>query len=422
VVTLTAKSGYTFAGVAANAFSYTGATSVTNAANSGTVTITFPATAAAPAVVNALNLTSLVTAPVAGASPVSTAINAAQYTGTIAWQTSGGAAHTGAFGYSTVYKAVVTLTAKSGYTFAGVAANAFSYTGASSVTNAVNSGTVTITFPATGANSSPVSIEMVNIPGGTFTMGSPESEPERWTEETQHQVTVSAFRMGKYEVTQEQWEAVMGSNPSFLQGSYHPPASGEVQGKRPVEGVNWYNAIVFCNKLSIQQGLTPAYTISGSTNPDAWGTVPTSQNSTWNAVTCNWNANGYRLPTEAEWEYACRAGTTTAYYTGNVITDSTGWYGSNSGLQTHEVGKKPANAWGLYDMAGNVWEWCWDWYAVYPYASQTSPRGPSTGSDRVIRGGSRYINARGLRSAVRGRVTPRNLVSDLGFRLARSGS
>jgi hypothetical protein len=146
-VTLSADSGYTFDGIPANSFSYTGATSVTNAANSGTVTITFPATEAMA--VSARDLTGLVTAPVRGAAPVTTAINAAQYTGSVAWQTSSGAAHSGSFAASTVYKAVVTLSAEIGYTFDGVAANSFSYTGATSVSNAANSGTVTITFPAT---------------------------------------------------------------------------------------------------------------------------------------------------------------------------------------------------------------------------------------------------------------------------------
>ncbi|GHV32493.1 hypothetical protein AGMMS4952_22930 [Spirochaetia bacterium] len=148
-VTLTAKTGYTFTGVAADSFTYTSAT-VTNAADSGTVTITFPATAAADVVVNALALTTLVTAPAKDASPVTTAINETQYTGSIAWKTNAGAAHSGAFAASTVYKAEVTLTAKTGYTFTGVAANSFTYTSAA-VTNAVNSGTVTITFPATAA-------------------------------------------------------------------------------------------------------------------------------------------------------------------------------------------------------------------------------------------------------------------------------
>jgi transcriptional antiterminator Rof (Rho-off) len=153
VVTLTAKSGYTFDGVAANSFTYSGATSVANNANSGIVTITFPATgdSSSDTPVNALSLNSLITAPVRDGTPDTTAINETQYTGTVAWQTSSGAAHTGAFAASTVYKAVVTLTAQSGYTFTGVAANSFTYSGATSVANNANSGIVTITFPATGA-------------------------------------------------------------------------------------------------------------------------------------------------------------------------------------------------------------------------------------------------------------------------------
>jgi hypothetical protein len=164
VVTLAAKSGYTFAGVGANSFSHTGATQVANAVNSGTVTITFPATAAdgSDTVVALLSLDAVITAPVKGATPVTTAIDTDQYTGTIAWQTEAGAAHSGAFAPATVYKAVLTLTAKTGYTFEGVAANSFSYTGATSVANAVNSGTVTITFPATAAD-----------PNTTIPIGSP---------------------------------------------------------------------------------------------------------------------------------------------------------------------------------------------------------------------------------------------------------
>ncbi len=247
-------------------------------------------------------------------------------------------------------------------------------------------------------------------------MGSPETEPNRYDDETQHSVTLSAFYMGKYEVTQEQYLAVMGNNPSwFTSGA----AAGEIQGKRPVEMVSWYNAIVFCNRLSMKEGLTPAYSIGGNTNPGVWGTVPTSSNATWDAVVCNWNANGYRLPTEAEWEYACRAGTTTVYYTGNTISDNTGWYVNNSGNKTHEVGKKPANAYGLYDMHGNVDEWCWDWYGSYGSAAQTDPVGASSGSYRVLRGGGWGNVAEGLRSANRNTGYPSSRINHLGFRVLR---
>ena len=256
-------------------------------------------------------------------------------------------------------------------------------------------------------------IEMIRIKAGIFTMGSSNSQ-DYWADPP-HQVTLTkGFYIGIYEVTQEQYEAVTGVNPSRFNSH---PASEEVQSRRPVEWVTWYDAIEFCNKLSVLEGLTPTYTITGRSPASGYPITSAS-------VTANWDANGYRLPTEAEWEYACRAGTTTAYNTGNTISNDTGWYWDNSNSMTHEVGKKPPNAWGLYDMHGNVWEWCWDWYGSYGSGAQTDPVGASSdlgfdGSSRVYRGVSWGNSAGNVRSAGRLNDNPSYQGSTLGFRILR---
>jgi formylglycine-generating enzyme required for sulfatase activity len=268
-------------------------------------------------------------------------------------------------------------------------------------------------------------VEMVQIDAGTFFMGSPETEADRQTNETQHSVTLTkGFYMGKYEVTQEQYDAVMGSNPSYFKTAL----TGEdgTPGKRPVEYVSWYNAIVFCNNLSVAEGLDPVYSISNSTDPDDWGAVPTtSSNATWDQAVMDKSKNGYRLPTEAEWEYVCRAGTATAWYTGNAEDgtphlNTAAWYSNNAGSKTHQVGLKTANAWGLYDMHGNVFEWCWDWYKEDITADNTDPTGAVTGTNRVRRGGDWDYDAQHLRSAYRGAYNPYFRSSIIGFRLVRS--
>jgi len=305
---------------------------------------------------------------------------------------SGGTVINGATGSS--YTIPTTLTAGTNYYFVEVRATG----GAVSVRSNVT--TVRVMPP----------IEMVRIQSGTFTMGSPTSEANRESNETQHQVTISkSFYMGKYEVTQEQYQAVTGGNPSGFSSS---PASGEIQGRRPVERVTWYDAVEFCNKLSAMEGLTSAYTITNRTPTTGYPITSAT-------VTVNWNVNGYRLPTEAEWEYACRAGTTTAYNTGDTISDNTGWYDSNSNNRTHEVGLKPPNAWGLYDMHGNVYEWCWDWYGTYASGAQTDPTGAASGSYRVLRGGSWYYFGQYLRSAYRYGNIPYFRYYSFGFRFLR---
>ncbi|HOY58437.1 MAG TPA: formylglycine-generating enzyme family protein [Verrucomicrobiota bacterium] len=232
---------------------------------------------------------------------------------------------------------------------------------------------------------------MVWIPLGTFTMGSPPSERYRYSDEgPQTVVTLTkGFWLGKYEVTQREYLAVMGTNPSHFTGDLD----------RPVETVTWHNATNYCGKLTEQER--------------AAGRLPAGYE--------------YRLPTEAQWEYACRAGTTTRYSFGDAlecddlcgacpIGDEYMWWCGNSGEQTHRVGQKLPNLWGLHDMHGNVYEWCADWYDSYPGGSVTDPTGPSSGSHRVYRGGSWYYFGQYCRSAHRIGDDPEYRYYYLGFR------
>ncbi|MCL2410253.1 MAG: formylglycine-generating enzyme family protein, partial [Treponema sp.] len=222
-------------------------------------------------------------------------------------------------------------------------------------------------------------IPMARIPAGNFTMGSPETEIGRVAaRERQRIVMLEGFYMGITPVTMAQWEIVIGTPP---------PA-----GARPNDPVstNWFNAIVFCNLLSIKEGLSPAYSIGGSTNPADWGPVPSFSTSLairrrWDAVEIVPGSTGYRLPASEQWEYACRAGTTTAFNDG--VTDDwrdqeavgrLGWFSFNSRGIYKEVRLKSPNAWGLYDMHGSILEWCWDWL--------DNPN-PSGSRLRVLRGG-----------------------------------
>lgn len=252
----------------------------------------------------------------------------------------------------------------------------------------------------------------VLIEGGSFQMGSPDSEPWRSEDETQHSVTVSDFYISPYELTQADFQMVTDGNPSSFSGE-----------NLPVENISWLDAIFYCNARSELEGLTPAYTVDG-------------QNVTWNR-----EANGYRLPTEAEWEYACRAGTTTPFNTENSPSaDEVNYYGhypyeiegnyfSQGDLDTQpgqyrettvEVGSFAPNAYGLYDMHGNVSEWVWDYYGSYSTEEQTDPTGPETGSLRVYRGGGWNDFAKNMRSAYRATLEQDHGSFNIGIRLVRN--
>ncbi len=237
------------------------------------------------------------------------------------------------------------------------------------------------------------------IPPGEFLMGSPDDEEGRWTDEgPQHRVRISRpFFLGVHPVTQSQWESVMGSNPSDFSsdGLFGERVSRMSTGDFPVDSVSWGDTQSFLKKLNEQATAT--------------GGV-------------------YRLPTEAEWEYACRAGTTTRFYFGDDPTDldEFGWYSGNTGGwsdgRPHRVGVKRPNAWGIYDLHGNVWEWCQDRLSgdYETNSPREDPTGPPTGSYRVNRGGSWDEDAEFCRSASRGGSTPGRRRNDLGFRLVLS--
>ncbi len=209
--------------------------------------------------------------------------------------------------------------------------------------------------------------EMVLVKGGTFTMGDAKGKAD----EKPRSVTVSSFYMDKYEVTQKEYMAVMGQNPSKFQYDDHP-----------VERIRWTDAALFCNMRSKAEGLKPCYT------PRTWE--------------CDFTANGYRLPTEAEWEYACRAGSKgRLYFNGNEKQLAAyGWTRVNAGDSTQAVGKKKPNAFGLFDMYGNVAEWCNDFYTEAPEGGK-DPRGPKSGAKRVLRGGSWQERPKNISSSAR---------------------
>ena len=260
-----------------------------------------------------------------------------------------------------------------------------------------------------------VNMTMNRIEPGIFQMGHNDissAQPE-------HTVTLTkSFYMGIYEVTQEQWTAVMTGTdnietPSFFMDN---ASDGEIQVKRPVERVSWYDAIEFCNILSERVGLESVYSMTDITRMG-------DGHITGATVTANRNKNGICLPTEAEWEYACRAGTTTQWSFDDIAEDVDAyvWHSGNSEAKTHQAGIKKKNPRGLYDMHGNVWEWCWDFYDSYSEEAGADPMGPDKPDAlRVHRGGSWYHGAINTRSAYREPGNPsRTDGNDIGFRVVR---
>ncbi len=256
----------------------------------------------------------------------------------------------------------------------------------------------------------------VFVPGNTFTMGDTHGVGSS-NEFPTHNITLNSFYIGRYEITQWEWTAIMGSNAAHDYG---------VGNSYPVYYVSWYATLKYCNLRSMAEGLTPVYSIYGSTDPNNWGEVPTSSNANWNAAICNWSSNGYRLPTEAEWEYAARGGIDPPdyLYSGSDDINTVAWYeGNNNNNETKPVGTKASNELGTFDMSGNVWEWVWDRYSSTYYGSSTSnnPHGPSTGLNRVWRGGGWGDNDGHCRVAKRGSGIPYSEASGIaGFRICRT--
>ena len=252
---------------------------------------------------------------------------------------------------------------------------------------------------------------------------------ESWTPESEvfvsgRRLTIPDLYVSDHEVTRGEYKAVMGSDPSTA--SAYDKDGNELTGdavlNNPVNYISWYDALVYCNKLSKKENLTPCYTINGSTDPDKWGTVPSAfkNDSTWDAATCNFEANGYRLPTEAEWEWLARGGEEYTY-AGSDSVDDVAWYTSNTNdTGTREVKTKVANGYGLYDMSGNVREWCWDWYGSIN--ESTVAAGATSGSNRVNRGGSWYLYDYFCQVAYRNNFYPYYRNYNYGFRVVRPSS
>ena len=248
-----------------------------------------------------------------------------------------------------------------------------------------------------------IDTDLIQVKGGTFKMGSKKSdESAEVDEQKEHTVTLNTFEISKFEVTVWEWKQFIKANKMKMPAK---PTWGW-QDNYPINGVTWNEAIAYCNWLSIKEKLQPCYTKKGPN------------------FVCNFKANGYRLPTEAEWEFAAKGGTSTKgfRFSGSDKLDEVAWHKANSSGHPHTVGTKLPNELGIYDMSGNVWEWCWDWYNKDFYLTESgdNPKGPERGTERCLRGGSWDSSQYSLRSANRLKDTPYKKTEFYGFRLART--
>ena len=297
---------------------------------------------------------------------------------------------------------------------------AFSFAGCKSDDSDSSDDDVTISGGSSSGSSEQVPEGFVKIPAASI------AGTESWTPDSKvfvsgRKLEIASFYMSDHEVTRGEYKAVMGSDPSTA--SAHDKNGNELTGddnvkNNPVNKVSWYDSLVYCNKRSIKEGLTPCYSIDGKTDPKEWGTVPTSNNDTWNDVRCDFTANGYRLPTEAEWEWAARGGESYKY-AGSDDIDKVAWYSCNPD-GTRDVKTKKKNGYELYDMSGNVWEWCWDKYG--DISSGTADTGPAPGSYRCLRGGCWEYRAFLSLVAYRDDHEPGRCDYNSGFRLVRNAN